>query len=161
LVGSLVGKGVGPVGEDASAALLLLLLVAVLLLVAALALAVRFTHNSRPPERYKQQNRERLSPTVAGLPPESLAAPFDGRWSCGGCGSRCAGGWWCWRWRCDSHTNRDLLLSATNNKIASGFRLPSRPCLPSHLAAHSDGRWSCGGCGSRCAPWWGSWWAPW
>ena len=32
-------------------------------------------------------------------------------------------------WR-DPHTKRDL-LSATHNKIASGFRLPSRPCLPS------------------------------
>ena len=29
--------------------------------------------------------------------------------------------------RRDPHTKRDL-LSATNNKIASGFRLPSRPC---------------------------------
>jgi hypothetical protein len=46
------------------------------------------------------------------------------------------------------------LLSATNNKIASGFRLPSRPSSklpPESLAARFDGRWSCGGCGTRCA----------
>jgi hypothetical protein len=64
-----------------------------------------------------------------------------GAGACGACG--CAGGcwlccwlccWWCWCWcwhcRCDSHTKRDL-LSAPSNKIASGFRLPPRPCLPS------------------------------
>jgi hypothetical protein len=110
--------------------LLLVLLLLLLVLVLVLALAVRFTHKARPPERHKQQNREQFSPTAAALPPESLAARFDGRWSCGGCGSRCAGGGcWCWHWRCNSHTKRDL-LSATSNKIASGFRLPSRPCLP-------------------------------
>jgi hypothetical protein len=69
-----------------------------------LGLAVRSTHQARPPERHKQQNRERFSPAVAALPPESLAARFDGRWSCGGCDTRCAGGCRCWCWRCYPQT---------------------------------------------------------
>ena len=128
-----------------------------------LGLAVRSTHQARPPERHKQQNRERFSPAVAALPPESPAARFDGRWSCGGCGSRC----WCWGWRCDPHTKRDL-LSATHNKIASGFRLLSRPCLPSRWLRVSTAVGAAGGAvlgaevgAGAGAGWWAGWWALW
>ena len=69
--------------------------------------------------------------------------------------------------RRDPHTKRDL-LSATNNKIASGFRLPSRPCLPSRLLRVSTAVGAAVGAalGAQVgagagAGWWAGWWALW